>query len=81
MAHSFPRDKVAAAVAVDADETKVAIVSSVRSTFTVALGVQREAINNLPPTVSQPSLVFTKPVPIVVVRAGTLENRTAMSLD
>lgn len=81
MAHSFPRDKVAAAVAVDADETKVAIVSSVRSTSTITLGVQREAIENLPPTVSQPSLILAEPIPIIVVRAGTLENRTAMSLD
>ena len=81
MAHSFPRDKVAAAVAVDADETKVAIVSSVRSTSTITLGVQREAIENLPPTVSQPSLVFAEPIPIVIIRAGTLQDGTAVGLD
>lgn len=61
MADTLPRDKVTTAVAIDSDEA--AISSASRN--------QMSTWMHVPATVGRVSLVLAKPIPIVIVRAGT----------
>jgi hypothetical protein len=45
------------------------------------IALREKQSTNSPSTVSQSSLVLAKPIPVVVVRAGTLQDGTAMGLD